>query len=344
MKLLRASQYLHQQAIMAPTTRRRAAVAAQSKLLSTFKPSKVTKKPSHTNKKHSHGEQASELPEQRTFIAVPAEAATNLHSLPSRPASPTATNAPLETSAGDVVVSYALPGVPAATTSTGRILEDAKAHLLAQAPSLAATIARHECALFTEAGLSEVVDPFQSLASGVISQQVSGAAAKAIKTRFVALFSGELAERKELNFPTPAMVLRVDQATLRTAGLSQRKAEYLHSLASAFENGDVSAEFFATASNQEIIDHLTKIRGIGVWSAEMFLIFGLRRMDVFSTGDLGIQRGMAAFAGRNVKSLKTTGKGKWKYMSEKDMKEISEKFKCVPFSPPQEITDDLFFF
>jgi DNA-3-methyladenine glycosylase II len=332
MKLLR----IHLQPMtMAPSTRRPAAIAAQRKLLSTFKPSKVTKKPARSKKKPAH----SELPEQRTLIAVPAEAATNLHSLPSRPASPTATNAPLETSSGDVVASYgdgaALPGVPRATTSTGRILEDAKAHLLLHAPSLAPIIAQHECELFTEAGLAEVVDPFQSLASGVISQQVSGAAAKAIKSRFVELFSAELAERKELNFPTPAMVLRVDQPTLRTVGLSQRKAEYLHSLAEAFEKGDLSAEFFATASNQEIIDHLTKIRGIGVWSAEMFLMFGLRRMDVFSTGDLGIQRGMAAFVGRNVKTLKTTGKGKWKYMSEKEMKEIGEKFKYVsPFSPP----------
>jgi len=56
-------------------------------------------------------------------------------------------------------------------------------------------------------------------------------------------------------------------------------------------------------------------------------MFGLRRMDVFSTGDLGIQRGMAAFAGKNVKTLKASGKGKWKYMNEKDMLELSEKFR-----------------
>jgi len=59
----------------------------------------------------------------------------------------------------------------------------------------------------------------------------------------------------------------------------------------------------------------------------MFLMFGLRRMDVFSTGDLGIQRGMAAFTGKNVKSLKTGGKGKWKYMSEAEMLKHSEPFR-----------------
>jgi DNA-3-methyladenine glycosylase II len=71
-----------------------------------------------------------------------------------------------------------------------------------------------------------------------------------------------------------------------------------------------------------------------VWSAEMFLMFGLRRMDVFSTGDLGIQRGMAAFMGRNVKSLKASGKGKWKYMNETDMLAHSEKFKYAPPNSP----------
>lgn len=66
---------------------------------------------------------------------------------------------------------------------------------------------------------------------------------------------------------------------------------------------------------------------IAVWSAEMFLMFGLKRMDVFSLGDLGIQRGQAVIAGRNVNKLKSAGKGKWKYMSEADMIKNSEPFK-----------------
>jgi DNA-3-methyladenine glycosylase II len=63
-----------------------------------------------------------------------------------------------------------------------------------------------------------------------------------------------------------------------------------------------------------------------VWSAEMFLIFALGRMDVFSTGDLGIQRGVAVWMGRDFAKLKS-GKGKWKFMEEEEMKEISEKFR-----------------
>jgi hypothetical protein len=78
----------------------------------------------------------------------------------------------------------------------------------------------------------------------------------------VALFSAEL-EQGGLAFPTPAMTLTRDHDTLRSAGLSARKAEYIHSLAEAFTNGDVTPEFFATANDQEIVDRLTAIRGIG---------------------------------------------------------------------------------
>jgi hypothetical protein len=72
---------------------------------------------------------------------------------------------------------------------------------------------------------------------------------------------------------------------------------------------------------------LVAVRGLGAWSVEMFMCFALKRMDVFSTGDLGVQRGMAAYVGKDVKKLKAKGGGKWKYMSEKDMLETAEKFR-----------------
>ncbi|KAK4955419.1 3-methyladenine DNA glycosylase [Elasticomyces elasticus] len=80
------------------------------------------------------------------------------------------------------------------------------------------------------------------------------------------------------------------------------------------------------ASDEEVLEKLTAVRGLGRWSVEMFSLFGLKRTDVFSTGDLGVQRGMAAHMGRDVKKLKAKGGGKWKYMSEKDMLEHSAKF------------------
>jgi DNA-3-methyladenine glycosylase II len=209
--------------------------------------------------------------------------------------------------------------------TTLNILDEAEKFLIARAPNLAPLIHKHRCDIFTVASLSQPIDPFQSLISGVIAQQVSGAAASTIKAKFINLFESQLSPTN-MTFPTPSMVIAADQATLRTAGLSQRKAEYVCSVAEAFENGDLSAEFLANAGDKEIMDCLVKIRGIGVWSAEMFLIFALRRMDVFSTGDLGIQRGMAAWMGRDVAKLKS-GKGKWKFMKEEEMKEISEKFR-----------------
>jgi len=75
-----------------------------------------------------------------------------------------------------------------------------------------------------------------------------------------------------------------------------------------------------------VMEKLIAVRGLGKWSVEMFACFGLKRLDIFSTGDLGVQRGMAAFTGKDVGKLKAKGGGKWKYMSEKDMLELSEKF------------------
>lgn len=114
---------------------------------------------------------------------------------------------------------------------------------------------------------------------------------------------------------------------LRTAGLSQRKAEYVLGLAEKFHNGELSAEMLFEASYEDVLEELIKVRGLGKWSVEMFACFGLKRMDVFSTGDLGVQRGMAAFVGRDVNKLKNGKGGKWKYMAEKEMEEIAEKYK-----------------
>lgn len=80
-----------------------------------------------------------------------------------------------------------------------------------------------------------------------------------------------------------------DIPSLRTAGLSQRKAEYISGLAEKFSSGELSAQMLVSASDPELIDKLVAVRGLGRWSVEMFACFGLKRMDVFSTGDLGVQ-------------------------------------------------------
>lgn len=163
---------------------------------------------------------------------------------------------------------------------------------------------------------------------------MSGAAAKAIKARFIALFDAADAADATTTvagnkFPTPSQVAATPLERLRTAGLSQRKAEYLRGLAEKFAVGELTADWLAAAPYEEVLERLIAVRGLGRWSVEMFACFGLKRMDVFSTGDLGVQRGMAAFQGRDVSKLKAKGGGnKWKYMSEKDMLEMAE-----PFSP-----------
>lgn len=118
----------------------------------------------------------------------------------------------------------------------------------------------------------------------VLLPQVSGQAAASIRKKFTALFPDT-----HPSFPSPAEVTQKDIATLRTAGLSQRKAEYIQGLAEKFTSGELSAQMLVSASDEDLIEKLVAVRGLGRWSVEMFACFGLKRMDVFSTGDLGVQ-------------------------------------------------------
>ncbi|MCJ1315331.1 3-methyladenine DNA glycosylase [Xylographa vitiligo] len=263
---------------------------------------------------------------------------TTTHALASRPAEPRLTNAPLQTPGGSRLTAYPAEGAtaspsktgkPPPSTTTGQLLDEACAHLVAAEPRLEPVIAQHRCQIFAPEGLAEEVDPFRSLASGIMAQQVSGAAASSIKKKFIGLFNAAPAEGEEpteWRFPTPAQVAACEVAFLRTAGLSGRKAEYIKGLAEKFVSGELSARMLVDASYEEVLAKLTAVRGLGKWSVEMFACFALKRMDVFSTGDLGVQRGMAALMGRDVKKLKAKGGGKWKYMSEAEMLACSEKF------------------
>lgn len=157
-----------------------------------------------------------------------------------------------------------------------------------------------------------------------MAQQVSGAAAKSIKNKFISLFP---AEQCPTGFPPPTLVAETPLTRLREAGLSQRKAEYIQGLAAKFASDELTSRFLLDATDEEVFSSLIAVRGLGAWSVEMFMCFALKRMDVFSTGDLGVQRGMAAYIGKDVKKLKAKGGGKWKYMSEKEMIETAERFR-----------------
>ncbi|KAJ2903250.1 hypothetical protein MKZ38_010202 [Zalerion maritima] len=244
-----------------------------------------------------------------------------------RLADPKGTNATLVSpSSANIVASKSLDQVspskkPAEATTTENILKVACNHLISIDTRLKPLISQHHCRVFSPEGLAETIDPFESLCSGIISQQVSGAAAKSIKKRLIALFD----ESATAKFPAPSEVSKTPLERLRTAGLSQRKAEYVQGLAQKFADGHLSARMLQEATYEEVLEKLIAVRGLGQWSVEMFACFGLKRMDVFSLGDLGVQRGMAAFVGRDINKLRSKG-GKWKYMSEKEMQEISDKF------------------
>ncbi|KAF4460051.1 dna-3-methyladenine glycosylase ii [Fusarium albosuccineum] len=244
-----------------------------------------------------------------------------------RLADPKLTNAPLlspETSrlvASRDIESVSPTKAPQVRTTTESLLKEACDHLIKVDERMKPLVESHHCRVFSPEGLAENIDPFESLSSGIISQQVSGAAAKSIKAKFLTLFEGKLDKR----FPHPSQVAAKSIEELRTAGLSQRKAEYIKGLAEKFASGELSAQMLHDASDEDVMEKLIAVRGLGKWSVEMFACFGLKRMDVFSLGDLGVQRGMAAFVGRDVAKLKSKG-GKWKYMSEQDMVELSDKF------------------
>lgn len=235
--------------------------------------------------------------------SLPTDSTRRVHSTPpplDRPVEPHRTNATILTPHGSSLVAYppgtehASPsktGRPRPTATTGTLLEKAVAHLIATDPRLKTIVEKHPCHLFSPEGLAEEVDPFRSLVSSIIGQQVSGAAARSIRDKFVALFNPNEMDvvARTKRFPSPEEILQYDIATLRTAGLSQRKAEYIQGLAQKFAVGELSARMLLNASDQELVEKLTAVRGLGLWSVEMFACFALKRIDVFSTGDLGVQ-------------------------------------------------------
>lgn len=126
-------------------------------------------------------------------------------------------------------------------------------------------------------------DPYEALARAICGQQLSTKAAATIWGRIEGLFGG--------GTPTPKQVIAADPQDLRDAGLSWSKVSYFRDLAERVEDGELDVARLPQLSDEEVIEELTAIKGIGRWTAEMFLIFHLGRPDVLSTGDLGIRKG-----------------------------------------------------
>ncbi|HSS70801.1 MAG TPA: DNA-3-methyladenine glycosylase 2 family protein, partial [Casimicrobiaceae bacterium] len=134
-------------------------------------------------------------------------------------------------------------------------------------------------------------DPFTTLARAIVSQQISVAAAAAIWKRFVAA-SGAVPARAFPRLSAPSVAV-LAPATLRECGLSQRKAEYLRDLATHFASGRLDPRSWRKLDDEALIAALVDVKGIGRWTAEMFLMFHELRPDVLPVDDIGLQRAIA---------------------------------------------------
>lgn len=127
-------------------------------------------------------------------------------------------------------------------------------------------------------------EPFQSIVEAIMYQQLAGSAADAIHGRFMKIYGNK--------FPTPARPLKTPAEKLRSAGLSGKKTEYIHDLARRVHAGSIDLAALASMADGQVVEKLTEVKGIGRWTAEMFLIFCLGRPDVLPVGDLGLRRAM----------------------------------------------------
>ena len=132
---------------------------------------------------------------------------------------------------------------------------------------------------------------FAALARAICFQQLAGAAAATIHGRFEALFVGP---------PTAEAVLALPEPKLRSAGLSAAKAASIRDLAARVVDGDVRLGSIGRLADAAVVAELTRVRGIGRWTAEMFAMHQLRRLDVWPVGDLGVRRGFAVLTGRRI--------------------------------------------
>lgn len=127
-------------------------------------------------------------------------------------------------------------------------------------------------------------DHYGELVGSIVGQQLSAIAAGAIWRRVLELFGGQM--------PTPEELIKVDGQKLRDIGLSWPKVRYVKDLAEHVLDGRLDLDHIATMPNDQLIEQLTAVKGIGEWSAHMFMLFGLGRLDILPVGDLGVRKAM----------------------------------------------------
>jgi DNA-3-methyladenine glycosylase II len=171
--------------------------------------------------------------------------------------------------------------------------DKARRALMRRDPIMGAIIRAHPKVFMVSRG-----EPFNTLARAICGQQISVKAAQAVWTRLVTC-CGEM---------TPEKVLAKKRTELRACGLSDRKTEYIADLAQHFADGKIHPHRWPQMSDEEIIAELVDVRGIGRWTAEMFLMFNLLRPDVFPLDDLGLQKGIRlSYKKKTLKQMKALG-------------------------------------
>jgi len=163
---------------------------------------------------------------------------------------------------------------------------------------------------------------FHSLAEAIVYQQLNGKAAKTIFKRFVALAGEPL---------TPEGILQLSDEKMRGAGLSKQKTAYLKDLAAKTASGLLDFVQLPDLPDEEVIKHLTQVKGIGVWTAQMFLMFTLKRENVLPTGDFGVRMAMykhyldrqRSKAPKKTAAAKKAGKRKIKLPTPEQMEKIA---------------------
>lgn len=144
--------------------------------------------------------------------------------------------------------------------------------------------------------LVKPLDYFIDLVESIIGQQLSGKAADTIFGRFKKIFPGEKI--------TAGKLLKLPDATIRDAGISYGKIKYIKGVAEAVKSKQLDLERLEALSDGEVIEELVKLKGVGEWTAEMFLMFSLLRTDIFSAGDLGLQNAIVKLYGLKDKPSK----------------------------------------
>tara|TARA_B100000579_G_scaffold21923_1_gene15434 strand:- start:45 stop:671 length:627 start_codon:yes stop_codon:yes gene_type:complete len=137
---------------------------------------------------------------------------------------------------------------------------------------------------FNEGFLTTRGDPFFSICRTIVGQQISTKAADSIWLKFV---------RKCKNKIIPKNVLKLSSASLKNAGLSRQKISYLKNIAKSFKNKSFNIKDLKKMDDDNAITYITKLKGLGIWSAQMFLMFNLNRPDIFPTKDIGLLRAIS---------------------------------------------------